>query len=69
MRNKLSVRSVVVIILVVGALVLAIADDNFRPTFGDLAKIGIGGYLGQLLPEATKRPSGDSLELCDHLYL
>ncbi|MGI2907201.1 hypothetical protein [Tolypothrix sp. VBCCA 56010] len=38
--------------------VLAIADRNFRPTFGDLAKIGIGGYLGQLLPEAKR--SGDS---------
>jgi hypothetical protein len=41
--------------------VLAIADHNFRPTFGDLAKVGVGGYLGQLLPEANKR-SGDSLE-------
>lgn len=58
MLSRLTVRSVVVIILVVGALVLAIADPNFRPTFGDLAKIGIGGYLGQLLPEAKR--SGDS---------
>jgi hypothetical protein len=31
MLSKLSVRSVVVIILVIGALVLAIADHNFRP--------------------------------------
>jgi hypothetical protein len=60
MLSKLNVRSVVVIILVVGALVLAVADDNFRPTFGDLAKVGVGGYLGQMLPEASKR-SGDSL--------
>ncbi|MBW4571593.1 MAG: hypothetical protein KME31_27325 [Tolypothrix carrinoi HA7290-LM1] len=59
MLSKLTVRSVVVIILVIGALVLAIADHNFRPTFGDLAKVGVGGYLGQLLPEANKR-SGDS---------
>lgn len=58
MRSQLTVRSVVVIILVIGALVLAITDDNFRPTFGDLAKVGVGGYLGQMLPEATKR-SGD----------
>ena len=55
MLSKLSVRSVVVIILVIGALVLAIADDNFRPTFGDLAKVGVGGYLGQMLPETSKR--------------
>ncbi len=57
--SRLTVRSVVVIILVIGALVLAIADPNFRPTFGDLTKIGVGGYLGQMLPEATRR-SGDS---------
>ncbi|MBD2609081.1 hypothetical protein H6G81_32335 [Scytonema hofmannii FACHB-248] len=38
----------------------AIADHNFRPTFGDLAKVGVGGYLGQMLPEASKR-SGDSV--------
>ena len=59
MLSRITVRSVVVIILVIGALVLAIADHNFRPTFGDLAKVGVGGYLGQLLPEAGKR-SGDS---------
>jgi hypothetical protein len=61
MLSKLTVRSAVVIILVIGALVLAITDHNFRPTFGDLAKVGVGGYLGQLLPEANKR--GDSLEV------
>ncbi|NEU73600.1 hypothetical protein PI95_013760 [Hassallia byssoidea VB512170] len=37
MLSRITVRSVVVIILVIGALVLAIADHNFRPTFGDLA--------------------------------
>jgi C4-dicarboxylate transporter len=58
MLTKLSVRSVVVIILVIGAFVLAIADHNFRPTFGDLAKVGVGGYLGQMLPEAKR--TGDS---------
>ena len=60
MLSKLSVRSVVVLFLVIGAFVLAIADHNFRSTFGDLAKVGVGGYLGQMLPEANKR-SGDSL--------
>ena len=68
MLSKLTVRSFVVIILVIGAFVLAIADHNFRSTFGDLAKVGVGGYLGQMLPEA-KRSAGDSLELCDRLYL
>jgi hypothetical protein len=60
MLSRINVRSAIVIILVVGALFLAIADHNFRPTFGDLAKVGVGGYLGQMLPEANKR-SGDSL--------
>lgn len=54
MLSRITVRAVVVIILVIGALVLAIVDHNFRPTFGDLAKVGVGGYLGQLLPEANK---------------
>ena len=54
MLSRFNVRSVVVIILVVGALVLAIADDNFRSTFGDLAKVGVGGYLGPMLPEAKR---------------
>ena len=42
MLSRLTVRSVVVIILVVGAFVLTIADHNFRPTFGDLAKLVLG---------------------------
>jgi hypothetical protein len=44
MLSRITVRSVVVVILVIGALVLAIADHNFRPTFGDLAQVGVGGY-------------------------
>jgi hypothetical protein len=63
MLSRLSVRSVIVIILVIGALVLAVVDHNFRSTFGDLAKVGVGGYLGQMLPEAGKR-SGDSSQFC-----
>ena len=55
--NKINVRSVVVLLLVLGALSLAVLDEKFRPVFGDLAKVGVGGYLGQLLPE--KR--GDSM--------
>lgn len=47
---KPSIRSVVVLLLVVGALALAVLDEKFRPTFGDLAKVGVGGYLGQLFP-------------------
>ncbi|WP_168163453.1 hypothetical protein [Calothrix sp. 336/3] len=49
--ERLSVRSVVVVVLVLGGLGLAILDKDFRPLFGDLAKVGIGGYLGQLVPK------------------
>lgn len=49
--GRITVRSVVVISLVLGAFGLAIADPTFRPAFADLAKFGIGGYLGQMLPQ------------------
>lgn len=48
--SRLSTRSVVVLVLVSGTLYLAITDPAFRGVFADLAKIGVGGYLGQLVP-------------------
>lgn len=51
--QELSVRSLVVVMLVVGGFILAIADPEFRPNFADIAKFGIGGYLGQLLPQSN----------------
>lgn len=48
---RLKTRSIIILLLVIGALVLAVQDRDFRETFGDLAKIGVGGYLGQLLPQ------------------
>ena len=51
MLSRLTVRSVIVIILVVGAFVLAVVDDNFRPTFGDLA---LGRRRGVLGANATR---------------
>jgi hypothetical protein len=56
---RLKIRSIVILILVIGALALAIQDRNFRSTFGDLAKIGVGGYLGQLLPQDKRGASND----------
>ena len=53
--TKISIRSIVVLLLVVGALTLAVLDEKFRPTFGDLAKVGVGGYLGQLLPQKSSK--------------
>ncbi len=42
--NHLNLRSVIVALLVAGTLGLAVVDERFRPVFGDLAKVGVGGY-------------------------
>lgn len=48
--DRISTRSLVVLLLVSAAAGLAVIDPAFRPSFGDLAKVGVGGYLGQLFP-------------------
>lgn len=52
--GRFTTRSFVVLILVSGVLYLAIVDPSFRSVFGDLAKVGVGGYLGQLVPRDNK---------------
>ena len=52
--SRLKTRSIIILILVIGSFVLAVYDNSFRETFGDLAKIGVGGYLGQLLPQEKR---------------
>jgi hypothetical protein len=52
--EKMNTRSLVILILVLGAVGLAVLDPNFRPAYGDLAKISLGGYLGQLLPQGRR---------------
>jgi hypothetical protein len=53
-NNKLKdlVLAAVVITLVGGSLVLAIIDENYRSTFVDLAKVGVGGYIGLTIPKS-----------------
>lgn len=48
--QRITVRSIVIILLVTGMFVLAFLDPQFRPAFADLAKVGIGGYFGQIIP-------------------
>lgn len=48
--QNFSVRSLVVLLLVVGGCGLAVIDSEFRPIFGDIIKFGLGGYTGQLVP-------------------
>jgi hypothetical protein len=43
-------QTLIVLIFVSGALALAVLDDSFRPTFGDLAKIVVSGYIGWTMP-------------------
>lgn len=52
--SRFSTRSLVVLVLVGGTLYLAITDPAFRGVFADLAKVGVGGYLGQLVPREDK---------------
>jgi len=55
--EKLSFPSLLVFFLVVAGFSLAIIDAQFRPSFANLANIGLGGYLTHLVP---KRKSEDS---------
>ena len=48
---RFKTRSLVVVILSVGATGLAVYDPGFRPTFGNIVGVGIGGYLGQMFPQ------------------
>ena len=48
--SRLSIRSVVVLLFVIGALVIATIDPSFRDSYAHLADVASGGYLGQLIP-------------------
>lgn len=54
MNRFCDLRSLIILALVVGAIAIAIQDQSFRPIFGDLTKVALGGYLGQLIP--SKEP-------------
>jgi hypothetical protein len=41
--------------LVLGSLALAIIDENYRSTFVDLAKVGVGGYIGLMIPKSQSK--------------
>lgn len=38
--------------LVGGTLILAIIDKDYRSSFVDLAKVGVGGYIGLTIPQS-----------------
>ncbi len=49
-RHKDSFLLIVIMMLVGGSLWLAIIDPSLRPAFADLAKVGISGFLGWMMP-------------------
>lgn len=44
------ILAIIVLILVSGSLSLALIDKDSRSAFADLAKVGVGGYIGLLIP-------------------
>lgn len=50
--SKLSIRSIIALLFVFGALVIAYIDPSFRDNYARLADVALGGYLGQLVPRS-----------------
>ncbi len=46
------VLAAVVSTLVGGTLILAVIDKDYRSSFIDLAKVGVGGYIGLTIPKS-----------------
>lgn len=49
------VLAVVASTLVGGSLILAIIDKDYRSPFIDLAKVGVGGYIGLTIPKSQSK--------------
>ncbi|MDJ0674396.1 MAG: hypothetical protein QNJ36_03170 [Calothrix sp. MO_167.B42] len=43
-------KSAIAIFLVLGVGLLAVKYPKMQEVFGDIAKVGVGGYLGQIMP-------------------
>ncbi len=60
--ERFNTRSLVTVILTVGAVALAFLDPSFRPTFGNIVSVGVGGYLGQMFPQQAPKQKSRSEE-------
>lgn len=58
--DRLNTRSVVVLVLLFGASIIAIKDPPFRSVYGNLCSTAIGGYLGLTYPRKQKEDVEDS---------
>ena len=47
--------SAVVALLMGGSMFLAVVDKDYRTSFADLAKVGLGGYVGWMMPRTSER--------------
>ena len=55
--HKPDILPFVVLALVIGSFALACIDKDARATFADLAKVGVGGYIGLMMPSnKTDKP-------------
>lgn len=52
---KEGILAPVVLLLVMGSLAIAIIDESSRPAFTDLAKVGVGGYIGLMMPRRESK--------------
>lgn len=49
---KMNTRSLVVLVLLIGASIIAIKDPPFRSIYGNLCSTAIGGYFGLTYPNS-----------------
>jgi hypothetical protein len=49
--SKVEALTMLTILFTIGLLIIAIIDEKYRPTFSDLAKVCVGGYIGLLVPK------------------
>lgn len=58
-----SIRSLMLLILLGGATYLAVVDPKVRDKYFELCYLGVGGYLGQLIPKQKQVIETDGKKL------